>query len=122
MALNGFQGVEHQFWQGDAMQFLQSQGPSPRFDLAMLAPPTFSSRKSLDESWDIQRDHAALLNRVLELMTPGGTIFFSSNFRRFKLAEAEIRGAKLREISNQTVPPDFRNTRIHRCWRLVRDA
>jgi 23S rRNA (guanine2445-N2)-methyltransferase / 23S rRNA (guanine2069-N7)-methyltransferase len=122
MALNAFEGVEHQFWQGDAMQYLQSQGQSPRFDLAMLAPPTFSSGRSPDESWDIQRDHAALLNRVLERMTPGGTIFFSTDFRRFKLAEGEIRGASLREISKQTVPPDFRNTRIHRCWRLVRDA
>jgi 23S rRNA (guanine2445-N2)-methyltransferase / 23S rRNA (guanine2069-N7)-methyltransferase len=122
MALNGFRGAEHQFWRGDAVQFLQSQGHRPRFDLAMLAPPAFSNSKSLDESWDIQRDHAALLNRVLELMTPGGTILFSTNLRRFKLAEAEIRGAKLREISKQTVPPDFRNTRIHRCWRLVREA
>lgn len=122
MTLNGFRGAEHQFRQGDAMQFLQSQGHSPSFDFAMLAPPTFSSGKSLDESWDLQRDHAALLNRVLELLTPGGTIFFSTNSRRFKLAEAEIRGAMPREISKQTVPPDFRNTRIHRCWRLVREA
>jgi 23S rRNA (guanine2445-N2)-methyltransferase / 23S rRNA (guanine2069-N7)-methyltransferase len=122
MSLNGFQGVEHQFWQGDVMQFLQGQGHRPRFDLAMLVPPMFSGGKSLDESWDIQRDHAALLHRVLELTTPGGTIFFSTNSRRFKLAEAEIRGAKLVEISKQTVPPDFRNTRIHRCWRLVREA
>jgi 23S rRNA (guanine2445-N2)-methyltransferase / 23S rRNA (guanine2069-N7)-methyltransferase len=122
MRLNGFPAVAHQFWRGDAMQFLQGQGHCPRFDLAMLAPPAFSSNKSLDESWDIQRDHAALLNRVLELMTPGGTIFFSTNSRRFKLAEAEIRGAQLREISKQTVPPDFRNTRIHRCWRLVRET
>jgi 23S rRNA (guanine2445-N2)-methyltransferase / 23S rRNA (guanine2069-N7)-methyltransferase len=122
MTLNGFQGMEHLFWQGDVMQFLQTQGHSPKFDLATLAPPAFSGSKNLDESWDIQRDHAALLNRVLELMTPGGTIFFSTSFRRFKLAETDIRGAKLREISNQTVPPDFRNTRIHRCWRLVREA
>ena len=122
MTLNGFQGAEHQFRQGDAMQFLQGQGRSPRFDLAMVTPPTFSGSKNPDEAWDLQRDHAPLLNRVLELMAPGGTIFFSTSFRRFKLAEAEIRGAKLHEISKQTVPPDFRNTRIHRCWRLVREA
>ena len=29
-------------------------------------------------------------------------------------------GAEIREISRQTVPPDFRNQRIHRCWRIVR--
>ena len=67
-----------------------------------------------------QRDHVELLNRLLELMTPGGNIFFSTNFRRFKLAEGEIRGATIREISRQTVPADFRNKRIHRSWRMVR--
>ena len=38
-------------------------------------------------------------------MTPGGIIFFSTNFRRFKLAEAELAGLTIREISRQTVPP-----------------
>ena len=28
--------------------------------------------------------------------------------------------ATLREISAKTVPEDFRNRRIHRCWRLVK--
>ena len=115
-------GSEHQFWQGDAMQFLQRQGHSPRFDLAVIAPPAFSSGQSRDEFWDLQRDYATLLNRVLERMTPGGTLFFVTSFRRFKLVDAEIRGATLRELSKQTVPLDFRNTRIHRCWRLVREA
>ena len=85
----------------------------------MIAPPAFSSGQGQDDDWDLQRDHVALLNRVLELTTPGGTLFLVTGFRRFKLAEAEIRGATIREISKQTVPPDFRNTRIHRCWRLV---
>ena len=53
-------------------------------------------------------------------MSPGGIIFFSTNFRRFKLAEEELRGVTIREISRQTVPPDFRNRRIHRCWRMVK--
>jgi 23S rRNA (guanine2445-N2)-methyltransferase / 23S rRNA (guanine2069-N7)-methyltransferase len=122
MALNGFRGVEHQFWQGGAMHFLQRQDHSRRFDLAVIAPPAFSSAQSRDEDLDLQRDYATLLNRVLERMTPGGTLFFVTSCRRFKLADAELRGATLRELSKQTVPPDFRNTRIHRCWRLVREA
>ena len=87
----------------------------------MVDAPTFSNSKSLEDYWDIQRNHVELLNRLVELMTPGGVIFFSTNFRRFKLAEAEIRGVTIREISRQTVPPDFRNRRIHRCWRMVRE-
>ncbi|MGA2031640.1 MAG: bifunctional 23S rRNA (guanine(2069)-N(7))-methyltransferase RlmK/23S rRNA (guanine(2445)-N(2))-methyltransferase RlmL [Thermoguttaceae bacterium] len=120
MELNGFCGPEHVRICDDAPGFLESRGRRPLFDLAVVDPPTFSNSKKLDEFWDIQRDHAALLARLLPLMTPGGVIFFSTNFRRFKLAEAELAGATIREISRQTVPPDFRNRRIHRCWRLVR--
>ncbi len=120
MARNGFQGPDHEFVRDDAMHFLQGRGRQAAFDLAVVDAPTFSNSKSLEDYWDIQRNHVELLNRLVELMAPGGTIFFSTNFRRFKLAEAEIRGVTIREISRQTVPADFRNRRIHRCWRMVR--
>ncbi len=119
MALNGFQGTDHQFVRDDAMHFLQGHGRKGAFDLAVVDAPTFSNSKSLEDYWDIQRNHVELLNRLVELIAPGGTIFFSTNFRRFKLAEAELHGLTIREISRQTVPADFRNRRIHRCWRMV---
>lgn len=89
--------------------------------MAVVDAPTFSNSKALEDYWDIQQSHAALLNCLAELMTPGGTIFFSTNFRRFKLDESELAGLTIREISRQTVPPDFRNRRIHRCWRMVKE-
>lgn len=128
MAGNGFQGPDHEFVRDDAMHFLQRpaarvpRGRRASFDLAVVDAPTFSNSKGLEDYWDIQRNHVELLNRLVELMAPEGTIFFSTNFRRFKLAEAEIRGVTIREISRQTVPPDFRNRRIHRCWRMVRET
>ena len=122
MALNNLTGPAHELVRDDAMSFLESCRRRPQFDLAVVDPPTFSNSKRLEEFWDIQRDHAELLRRLLELMTPGGVIFFSTNFRRFKLAEEELPGVALREISRQTVPPDFRNRRIHRCWRMVKAA
>jgi 23S rRNA (guanine2445-N2)-methyltransferase / 23S rRNA (guanine2069-N7)-methyltransferase len=54
-------------------------------------------------------------------MSDGGVIYFSTNSRRFKLNEVEIKGVRIREISKQTVPEDFRNKRIHRCWRMIRE-
>ncbi len=122
MALNGFTGPEHEFVRDDAMHFLQSRRGRASFDLAVVDAPTFSNSKALEDYWDIQRNHTPLLSCLAELMTPGGTIFFSTNFRRFKLAEAELAGLTIREISRQTVPPDFRNRRIHRCWRAVKVA
>lgn len=120
LALNGLKGIEHQLIRDDALHFLRSRPRREMFDLAVVDPPTFSNSKMLEDFWDIQRDHVELLNRVVELMSPGGILFFSTNFRRFKLAEAEIHDVTIREISRQTVPPDFRNRRIHRCWRITK--
>jgi len=52
-------------------------------------------------------------------MSSGGAIYFSTNSRRFKLDETALGNLAIREISRQTVPEDFRNRRIHRCWRIV---
>ncbi len=120
LQLNGLARPQHRRVRADATAFLDDHPPGPAYDLAIVDPPTYSNSKSLEHDWDVQRDHAALLNGVLELMAPGGEIFFSTNFRRFKLAEEEIHGATFREITRQTIPEDFRNQRIHRCWRMVK--
>jgi 23S rRNA (guanine2445-N2)-methyltransferase / 23S rRNA (guanine2069-N7)-methyltransferase len=122
MQLNGFTQAWHQFIRDDAISFLGNL-PKVRdgiFDLAVVDPPTFSNSKTTAVDWDIQRDHVELLNLVLERITAGGKVYFSTNFRRFKFHEEDILGATIREISRQTVPPDFRNKRIHRCWTFVK--
>ncbi len=118
LKLNGLNGSQHQFMRSDAGTFLASLADGVQFDLAVVDPPTFSNSKSLEQDWDIQRDHAALLQQVIAHTSLKGEIFFSTNSRRFKLDEAALPGVSIREISKQTVPEDFRNQRIHRCWRL----
>jgi 23S rRNA G2069 N7-methylase RlmK/C1962 C5-methylase RlmI len=120
LELNGFTGPEHQLRRSDARGYLASLSGAPRFDLAVVDPPTFSNSKRLDEDWDVQRDHGELLRHVLRVMAPGGVIYFSTNLRRFKLDEAALAGVALREITKQTIPEDFRNERIHRCWRIIK--
>jgi 23S rRNA (guanine2445-N2)-methyltransferase / 23S rRNA (guanine2069-N7)-methyltransferase len=120
MRLNGFTAAEHRVVRADSREFLRGLNRKREFDLAVVDPPTFSNSKRLEEDWDVQRDHGGLLRQVLDVMRPGGTVFFSTNSRRFKLDEAALAGATVREISKQTVPEDFRNKRIHRCWRIVK--
>ncbi|NQU26265.1 MAG: bifunctional 23S rRNA (guanine(2069)-N(7))-methyltransferase RlmK/23S rRNA (guanine(2445)-N(2))-methyltransferase RlmL [Candidatus Nealsonbacteria bacterium] len=119
MTLNDFRDGPHHFVRNDAMSFLESHAVAATYDLALVDPPTFSNSKRTEQFWDVQRDHVALLNRLFKLMSPGGVVFFSTNFRRFKLAEEQLAAATIQEISRQTVPEDFRNRRIHRCWRIV---
>ncbi|MHB8902159.1 MAG: bifunctional 23S rRNA (guanine(2069)-N(7))-methyltransferase RlmK/23S rRNA (guanine(2445)-N(2))-methyltransferase RlmL [Thermoguttaceae bacterium] len=120
LALNNLEGPAHQLVRSDAVEYLERLPARPCFDLAVVDPPTFSNSKRTEDIWDVQRDHAALLHAVFLRMATGGVVYFSTNFRRFKLAEGELQGVAVREISRQTVPADFRNRRIHRCWRMVR--
>lgn len=120
LGLNRFTGPEHTFVKSDALEFLREHARGPRYDLAVVDPPTFSNSTMTQRDWEVQRDHVELLTGVARLMPVGGVIVFSNNFRRFKLDEARLaeHGLRVREISDKTVPADFRNRRVHRCWRL----
>ncbi len=90
------------------------------FELCVCDPPTFSNSKSTDSDWDVQRRHVELLRLLATRMKPGGVVFFSNNFRKFKLDEGCLSDLyDFREITNRTIPEDFRNKRIHRCWRMI---
>lgn len=116
MQLNGFAGDEHKFVREDARAFLRGSPPRPQYDVAVVDPPTFSNSKRTEEDWTVQAGYVELLTETLRRMTPGGVIYFSTNFRQFKFDESALAAAQIREISKQTVPEDFRNKRIHRCW------
>ena len=126
MRLNGFTGRQHRYEQADARDYLASLPAEPRFDLAVVDPPTFSNSKRTSRSneitdWDVQQHAAPLLLEVARRLTPGGVIYFSTNSRRFKLDESSLAGVLTHcEISQKTLPEDFRNQRIHRCWRMVK--
>jgi 23S rRNA (cytosine1962-C5)-methyltransferase len=110
-------GQKHYLIKADVMQYLNTLR-SGQFDLVVVDPPTFSNSKMMRDVLDTQRDHVALLNQVIFATRPGGTIYFSTNYRSFKLDEANIKGVEIEEISQRTIPQDFKNKKIHRCFRM----
>ncbi|BBO90134.1 class I SAM-dependent methyltransferase [Desulfosarcina ovata] len=92
-----------------------------QFDLAVVDPPSYSTTKVRNESFDIARDHPRLLSAVIDLMRPKATLFFSTNHQDFTLCMDRIKAAAVEEITAQTIPEDYRNKRktIHRCWRIT---
>ena len=123
LTANGFTDRRrHDLVRDDARAFLEHRfrrGDSP-FDLVVVDPPTYSRSAKAATDWDVQRDHADLLELVANNLTTDGVVYFSVNFRRFKLEEERLaQRYALREITRQTIPEDFRNARIHRAWRLV---
>lgn len=111
----------HSFVQSDVQPFLRRMNDSgARFDLIVLDPPSFSNSKRMRTSFDVQRDHPALLRASLGLLAPGGTLYFSNNRQGFKMDPAVSEWAALHEITDRTIPPDCRRHRPHRCWTLTR--
>ena len=118
MAINGFEGSEHRFVRDDIFNALDKRRVEEKYDLVVFDPPTVSKSKRMKRDLDIQRDYAWMLNRVLEICAPGAVIYFSTNFRKFRFNEAKVQCDRIVEISGKTIPPDFRDGRVHRCWRL----
>jgi 23S rRNA (guanine2445-N2)-methyltransferase / 23S rRNA (guanine2069-N7)-methyltransferase len=116
---NNVGGARHRLVQADALQWLESD--NGQYDLVFCDPPTFSNSKRAQD-FDIQGEHVRLLRAAVARLAPGGVLYFSNNFRRFRLdAETIADFAACEDISAQTIPPDFaRDARIHRCWRLQR--
>lgn len=120
LLLNELDPAAHRFIQADVLQWL-GEHKIPNYDLIVLDPPTFSNSKRMKEVLDTQRDHLRLINHALRLLKPGGELLFSTNYRKFKLDEEGIVGAEqVREITRQTLPPDFRKRNLHRCWWITR--
>ena len=118
---NGLGGTRHRLVQADALAWIEAD--DHEYDLVFCDPPTFSNSKRARD-FDVQASHVRLLEAVVARLSREGVLYFSNNYRRFRLdAEAVARFALCEEITPETIPPDFaRDPRIHRCWRLRRHA
>ena len=108
-------------WLRDAVAAFEA-GDREAVDLIVLDPPTFSNSKAMQGILDVQRDHPWLIRQCLALLAPGGELFFSTNLRSFELDPLIQQRANFVEISGRTVPEDFRDRRIHRCWHITQPA
>jgi 23S rRNA (cytosine1962-C5)-methyltransferase len=122
LALNGFApDGRHALVRADCLEFLAAAAQRPeRYDLIVCDPPTFSNSKAMARPFAVERDHPWLLERCHALLRPGGVLYFSTNFRGFRLAAAGLPPFAIEELGERSVPEDFRNRRIHACWRMVK--
>ncbi|MBX2926963.1 MAG: class I SAM-dependent methyltransferase [Saprospiraceae bacterium] len=122
LRLNELEDPNHRFLQADVTTWLRDSPEEDPYDLIVLDPPTFSNSKRMRYAFDIQTEYPYLINRCLQRLRPGGTLFFSTNFRKFRLDPDRIwGGARITDISEKTIPPDFRNKKIHYCFELFKE-
>lgn len=121
--LNGMDAGRHRLIHADARWFVRDEAAAgQRYDLIVLDPPSFSNSKRMQGVLDVQRDHAPFIRDCVEILVPAGDLLFSTNLRSFRLDAAALAGLNVSDISAQTVPPDFRNRKIHKCWRISPQA
>ncbi len=120
--LNNLDRTRNRLRRGDVLEELaELKHSGERFDIAVVDPPTFSNSKRLESVFDIQRDHVELLMAVDAVLAPDAVVYFSTNHRRFSLDEAALSSKfSIFDVSAKTLPVDFRDKKIHRCWRLER--
>ncbi len=71
---------------------------------------------------DIQRDHPKLIDGAMRLLASDGLMYFSNNLRSFELSGGITERYRVKDISKQSVPEDFRNKKIHQCWEIRHQA
>ena len=108
------------FIHADVKQYLDDL-PAEKFDLVVMDPPTFSNSKRMRDFLDIQQDHVELINKTLRAMKEGGVLYFSTNFRKFRLDQVLIKSNSIRDITKSTTPFDFQGKLARYCFRIIKD-
>ena len=118
LELNSLAGPAHELVASDVHRYLAS-APAESFDLAIVDPPSFSTRYG-EGDFDVLRDHPDLLRSVARLVVSGGRVIFSTNRWGFEPRLEGLPFSGVTEITAQTVPRDYRNREVHRAFTLER--
>lgn len=101
----------------DCLKFLDGEiNSGNKYDIIVIDPPTISRSKKMDQLFDIQVEYVTLLNKSLQLLSKEGVIYFSTNSRKFHLDTLLFPSYRIVELSHRTVPLDFHDKKMHRCW------
>ncbi len=122
MALNHIPMEQNRLVHSHVFDFIKkAKQQHLQFDLAVVDPPSFSTRRSRQDHFDVATDHPELINGVVTLMRDGATIFFSTNHQGFSLKLDELTVSSAKEITSDTIPEDYvsKRKKIHRCWQMT---
>lgn len=112
LSLNGYGGSLHTIVESDCMEWLKKE--RQRYGLIFVDPPTFSNARHKERIFSIQDDHEELLRLAMARLSQNGLLLFSTNYRKFSLSDHLYQDFEILEITDQTLPRDFKQKgRIH---------
>lgn len=113
----------YRFLTDNCLEFLKHEKSRKKYDLIICDPPTFSNSKKMSKTFSINEDYAELINDCIDILSDGGVLLFSTNSSTFKLDAAAFPGTiQISEITQKTQSEDFKNVRMHRCWKLIKPS
>ncbi len=120
--LNNLDMNSHRFIEQDALKFLEQASEWPdykqSFDMIFLDPPTFSNSKEMFSDFEVERDHQKIILDTLKFLKPNGTLYFSTNKRKFKLDTMIESEFFVRNTSEKTIPIDCHDQKIHHSFEI----
>lgn len=114
--LNGLSLENNWIIREDCLRFLEEE--HDRYDVIVIDPPTISRSKKMEKMFDIQEDYIYLISKALNLLSQNGTIIFSTNSRNFDFDTSLFDQYSIIDITKKTIPMDYHNQKIHRCWKI----
>lgn len=118
--LNNIEMSQHNFINADVLEWLKANQFKASFDLIFLDPPTFSNSKKMEDSFEVERDQDLLVDSCMSMLSPEGILYFSNNKRRFKISESILSKYSVRDISEESIPQDFHDKKIHNCFEIIK--
>jgi 23S rRNA (guanine2445-N2)-methyltransferase / 23S rRNA (guanine2069-N7)-methyltransferase len=102
---NGLDPAKHVFLEEDCMRFaLRSR---ETYDVVFSNPPTYSRSHRMDGDFTVIRDHVPHLRDVMQMLAPGGVIFFSTHAKGFELDVVSLHEARVTDITRKVLPRDY---------------
>lgn len=114
--INNISFNEHQFIVSDCFKFIREDESC--YDLIFIDPPSFSNSKKFKGVFDVQRDHHKLIELSMKRLDKKGILFFSNNFRKFKIDDFIKEKFHVTDITPSTIPIDFKDPKIHHCFEI----
>lgn len=118
--LNQINPLDHRFVNANVLEWLDqnSNFGSGTFDIIFLDPPTFSNSKKMADSFEVERDQDFLVHKCMAILEKNGVLYFSNNKRKFKLNPDLVAKYKVRDITDESIPQDFHDKKIHNCFEI----
>lgn len=114
-ALNGFGGPQHETVQKDCLQWIKYC--KERYGLILVTPPSLTRDREGEKTFSVQEDHELLLQLSMQQLSRDGILIFTTSHPNFTLADSLHNDFVVREITEETIPRDFKNSsQGHRCW------